>query len=447
MLITLVHSATEMRTSFEDMKKFIAQQDELLMETNKQGHDVTQKTVGGPRPYPGRTSRQAPVGAEDDGAKRKSIFKRALKGLTSKSTNDLTNIEDMLVHLLSEVETLRALQTGQTFDGNDNGLPASLPVQGQVMEKPRGLATASPRRSMDVSGPTSGRRISPVMEGDEDQEPLTPQEQHVINQQMANDAHLLGRHKRGGSMPVNSRERTPVAAGALSNDTTPKTSNEKTRKHKSSNSSFFPKISRWSKTTASSMGDNLRNTMQTGRKERPSSEMSRSGSDLEQRMYATGEYYDPEGDDRLRSEASVARDKDDRPPSPLVPSQVSEHPRYKAHRDSLNLQHPQPRPGAPYQNHLENQAQNFGPYSSPKSEAWASNPTLNAAHPDRIARQQSPMSDGGYSFASSRSGRKVRDDGPLIPRKPAPGQQASYAERMATREGPRPGTSVSFFCL
>lgn len=444
MLITLVRSAAEMRNSFEDMKKFIAQQDELLMNANNQAHDKTQKAIGGPRPYPGRTSKQALSEEEEMRAKRKSIFKRALKGLTSKNSNDLARIEDMLEHLLGEVEALRGAQTPR----GDASAPASNPdLQNhqQVLDKSRPMVTASPRRSLDVNG-TTGRRISPVMEDDEDQDPLTPQEQNVLDQQMATDAHLLNRHKRGGSMPVE----TPVATGALSTDTTPKTSAEKTRKHKSSSSSFFPKFSRWSKTTASSMGDNLRNTIQSGRKERGSSEMSRSGSDLGQGMY-----YDPQGDDRLRSEASLAREKGDRPPSPLVPSQVSDNPRYKAHRDSLNLQHPQPRPGARYQNQLETQAQNFGPYaSSVKSEAWASNPTLNAAHPDQVVnRHHSPLSDGGYSFVSSRSGRgsapprppKIRDDGPLIPRKPAPGtssvSQPSYAERVAMREGGRPGTS------
>ena len=457
MLITLVRSAAEMRNSFEDMKKFIAQQDELLMTANNQAHDKTQKAIGGPRPYPGRTSKQALSEEEEMRAKRKSIFKRALKGLTSKNSNDLARIEDMLEHLLGEVEALRDTQGDRTPRANESAAASNPDVQHHqhALDKPRAVVTASPRRSLDVNGPASGRRISPVMEDDEDQDPLTPQEQNVLNHQMAADAHLINRHKRGGSMPVETPERQPLAAGALSTDTTPKNSGERSRKHKSSSSSFFPKFSRWSKTTASSMGDNLRNTIQPGRKERPSSEMSRSGSDLGQEMYATGEYYDPQGDDRLRSEASLAREKGDRPPSPLVPSQVSDNPRYKAHRDSLNLQHPQPRPGARYQNHLENQAQNFGPYSSPKSDAWASNPTLNAVHPDQVInRRQSPLSDGGYSFVSSRSGRgsapprppKIRDDGPLIPRKPAPstaGSQASYAERVAMREvGGRPGTSA-----
>ena len=185
--------------------------------------------------------------------------------------------------------------------------------------------------------------------------------------------------------------------------------------------------------------------------------MSHSGSDLDQDAYTGPEYYDHRGDDKLRSNTSLEREmQNDRPPSPLVPSQVSENPRYQAHRDSLNLQHPQPRQGptARYQNQLETQAQNFGPYSSPKSEAWTSNHSLSGPNPDAAARQRSPpMSDGGYSAVSSKSGRqnapprppKIKDDGPLVPqvapaKSAVDGAHASYAER-AAMQGGRPVNS------
>lgn len=460
-LVTLVRSAAEMRNSFEHMKKFIAQQDEMLMESSDKQHGQTQRVLGGPRPLPTstpRTPRRDSAEDEDLPTKRRNVFKRALKGLSLKSNNDLTHIEDMLVTLLSEMEALRAGQEGfvprtdtipEGRNSNDmgpspqngystrdqSGTPGTMNQTGRTPQSPQvaGDTYLAPQRE-------SERRISPVMEeAHEDLEPLTSHEQDLLDHQMAADAHLIGRHKRGGSAPLATPERAPMASGALSNDTTPRMSTDKSRKHKSSSSSFFPKISRWSKTTASSMGENLRNTMQSGRRERHSSELSRSASDLDMGAYATNEYYDHRGDDRLRSNASL--DRENRPPSPLVPSQVSEHPKYRAHRDSLNLQHPQPRPGARYQTHLESQAQNFGPLSSPTSEHWASNHSLPGGHGRPTSSRRSPVSDGGYSATSSMTGKqnapprppKVRDDGPLVPSVKS-GSQPSYADRIALRE-------------
>ncbi len=138
-----------------------------------------------------------------------------------------------------------------------------------------------------------------------------------------------------------------MSTGTQSNEHTPRTGTDKSRKHKSSSSSFFPKISRWSRTTASSVRDNFRNSIDR-RQQRPFSEASRSGEDLQQ--YDTNDHYDHRGDDRLRSNDSLENDdvargvnQENRAPSPLIPSQVPEDPKYQAHRDSLNLQHPQPR--------------------------------------------------------------------------------------------------------
>ncbi|PGH09126.1 hypothetical protein GX51_00880 [Blastomyces parvus] len=463
-LVTLVRSAAEMRNSFENMKKFIAQQDEMLVDAGEKQHDRTQKLVGGPRPQPlgvPRTPRHTAVDDDDERSKRKNVFKRALKGLSLKGSNDLSRVEDMLVHLLLEVEALRAAQEGRApgTGGANSKDNFHEPAGGQDGYEPEGQAgtsstgggdrsgySNSPRVAGDIKAASirrgSDHRISPVMEDDEDLEPLTPDEQDLLDQQVATDAQLMGRHKRGGSAPLGTPPRVPLASGALSTDTTPKMSNEKTRKHKSSSSSFFPKISRWSKTTASSMGENIRNSIQTGRKDRHSSELSRSGSDLGQDGYNTGDYYDHRGDDRLRSNTSLDQRQENRPPSPLVPSQLSEYPKYQAHRDSLNLQHPQPRQGPTdrYQSQLESQAQTFVSPEALNSDAWASNPSLGRMTPNPRA----PGSDGGYSDKSSASGRrnapprppKIRDEGPLVPQRPPQGKgdgQLTYAERMATR--------------
>ena len=195
------------------------------------------------------------------------------------------------------------------------------------------------------------------------------------------------------------------------------------------------------------MGDNIRNSIQPARKERNSFDASRSG-DL-----APGAYnYDPQGDDRIRSRVTFddeqqPQQQQDRPPSPLVPSQVSEAPKYRAHRDSMDLQHPQPRQGPTgrYQTQLESQAQVYG-YPSPHSEQWGSNSSLAGANQSQTKRHSnasrlSPISDAGYSEASSRHPGpprppKVKDDGPLVPERPPKvkdDEERSYADRVTSR--------------
>ncbi|KAK2733145.1 hypothetical protein FQN57_002295 [Myotisia sp. PD_48] len=464
-LVTLVRSAAEMRNSFEDMKKYIAQQDEMLVQTNSKQHDQTQKAIGGPRAIPLNTpralSKQSGDFEEEIRSKKQNVFKRALKNLSLKSGNDLTNIEEMLIQLLSEVEALRAVQEGRVPNGNsaDNvNYQGDYDDQnGSPQANRSGYTTNSPRRMNDTrmhsSQQGSDHRISPVQEVDEDSEPLTSHEQDLLDNQVSTESRFMSRHRRGGSVPLATPERPALVSGAVSTDTTPKAPTEKSRKHKSSSSSFFPKLSRWSRTTASSMGENFRNSIQPNRKDRLSSELSRSGSDLDQANYAAADYYDPRGDDRLRSSTSLNNERqENRPSSPLIPSQLSENPKYRAHRNSLNLQHPQPRQGptSRYQTQLESQAHNYAVQVSPKSEPWASNPTLvplNATH-HRDTGRQSPISDGGYSATSSVAGGQnaaqrsanILDDGPLVPQrtpKPSDDPNLNFADRMAMRDGSR----------
>ncbi|KAK4982484.1 hypothetical protein LTR66_009241, partial [Elasticomyces elasticus] len=112
-LVTLVRSAAEMRNSFEEMKRFISEQDKMIMNNTDRDADITvQKVLSGPRPQPlgsPRTPRRS-YEEEDIPTKRKNVFKRALKGLSMKSSNDLSKIEDMLVQLLGDVETLKENQ-------------------------------------------------------------------------------------------------------------------------------------------------------------------------------------------------------------------------------------------------------------------------------------------------------------------------------------------------
>jgi hypothetical protein len=101
-LVTLVRSAAEMRNSFEDIKKALAdQQRNIITEVDHNTERSVQKVLQGPRPPPPSTPRRprnskAEDDAEDEGrAKRANMFKRALKGLSMRSSTDLERIEDM----------------------------------------------------------------------------------------------------------------------------------------------------------------------------------------------------------------------------------------------------------------------------------------------------------------------------------------------------------------
>ncbi|PYH58226.1 uncharacterized protein BO96DRAFT_444893 [Aspergillus niger CBS 101883] len=488
-LVTLVRSAAEMRNSFEEMKKFIALQDGMLMEASDRQHERTYRALGGPRPQPAstRSARQVPIDDGDDlRSKRKNIFKRALKGLSLKNSSDLTRIEDMLEQLLDEVEALRYGQDDRFVRGGNRA--ASVDPEGYEPEGHAG--TSSPGNqseylstsSQPVLEPLVGNglrrgmenRVSTVPELDEDVE----EQAEFMSPTMPSQEPANNRQVRAGSAPVSTPPREPMASGALSNEATPKTT-EKAKKHKSSSSSFFPKISRWSKTTASSMGDNIRNSIQPGRsKERASFDTSRSGSEAAPGPYKP-DYYDPQGEDRLRSTYTLEDpQQENRPPSPLVPSQASgqasEAPKYRAHRGSLDLHHPQPRqgPSGRYQNQLETQAQVYGVPAGAPSDQWGSNPSLSGVNANPRysgASRLSPISDAGYSEASSRRTGpprppKIKDEGPLIPERPPKvkeDDERSYMERVASRSsimrsprstppprkptGPRPLTSGSQF--
>jgi hypothetical protein len=444
-----------MRTSFEEMKKFIAQQDEMLQDSSDKQHSQTLRALGGPRPLPpsGSRSRQLNLEEEEDlQSKRKNIFKRALKGLSLKSGNDLAKIEGMLEQLLDEVEALRE---GQGFTSPRNGTRgASVDLNDRDTNDSNGAGLGS--RSPYLGSPrpaTTEKHVDTVPEEDDEDLEIDEDDPYVT-------AHLPvqepARHERAGSMPLATPPRKPVASGARSTETTPKNSADKARKHKSSSSSIFPKFSRWSKTTASSMGDNIRNSIQPNRKERPYSEVSRSGSDLAQDTYKTGDYYDPEGDDRIRSTYTLDQGQEEnRPPSPLVPSQVSEAPKYRAHRGSLDLQHPQPRQGPTgrYQNQLESQAQSYTTPTSPNSEQWGSNPSLPPVNPNQnrfsAGSRLSPISDAGYSETSSRTPGpprppKVKDTGPLIPERPPKVPEEESETPAQNYSGDRVASRVSY---
>jgi hypothetical protein len=481
-----------MRNSFEDMKKFIAEQDGIIMDVAEEQHERTQKVIGGPRPQPVSRTQQRSIASPDDTPnKRRNIFKRALQGLGSKNQTELHNIEQMLMQLLDDVEDLRMVQIGQpgglaptteharSSSSTSAENPRALTDPGYEPEGLAGTSSTGGDRSGFFSGNSSrqtdhraasGRRqssnrVSTVMEGDEeDYRDYNDENQIEDDARRENPAtEAQNRYSQDQSDPhetppkMHDRLSGPwIDDGNLQYAGEP---NSAGRKHKSIASSIFGKgfMSRWSKTTASTAQD-TRFSSQT--KNRPYSQVSRSGSDF------AGFAYEAHPDDRLRSNTSLDneqyRDQENRPPSPLVPSQVSENPKYQGYRNSQNLQHPQPRQGPTgrYQYKLENEAITYNDEFSPSSQTsahWEAQHAAASSTKDQHNVPQyvpqaplSPISDGGYSDMSGRStssGKrgpprppKIMDDEPLVPQRSSQGPMSpsNYVDHVTAARGGSP---------
>ncbi|ELR06843.1 hypothetical protein GMDG_08134 [Pseudogymnoascus destructans 20631-21] len=336
-LVTLVRAAAEMRNSFEDMKRLLADtEDVVITEVQRNTDKSIMKAINGPRPLPQSVkSLRSGTGDDDDlPTKRRNVFKRALKGLSMRSTNDLAQIERMLVQLLGDVEGLKVAQglsssvaRGEGFDDDEyddaHQEGAAEQDRGYEPEGHAGTTTAShASQSGHFSNPLSrgtsasqgfgGRklsenRVSTVPEGDEDDNVPDYRERAILGNAYDDAEPLppLDHNPRPGSAPLGTPPRR-VEAANLSNENTLRT--DKSKKHKSS-SSFgwnpIPKISRWSETTASTVAKGFRSS--GGRKDAApnspnttSHPQSRSGSDV-------GNYdHDVYGGDKLHSGFSAA---------------------------------------------------------------------------------------------------------------------------------------------
>ncbi|RDI85823.1 hypothetical protein Vi05172_g4014 [Venturia inaequalis] len=404
-LVTLVRSAAETRNQFDDMKKFIAEQDRLIKENTNKGVENTIRAVGGPRPYPSKGSpvvQRRQYTDETEATKKKNVFSRAIRNLGGKSGKDLAKIEGMLMQILDEMEDLKQLQGGGSsqragtsiranthstnLDSYEN-LRAQEPDSGYEPEG-RAETGSDPNHSDHLSVPSSkqlamhsgydgrrpvdGHRISTVLEEGESGD----------DHDYDNEDRLLTptqEVKRANSIPG---ETPPEQSGAFRQvEETPKT--EKSRKHKSNTSSIFsgfPKISRWSKTTTSSAPDpeTARTSMQQ-KGNRPYSQHSRSDSNSA--IDYDDDEYDMAENDRPRSQTSSSkRGQTPRSPSPLIPEDrhSMDDPKYQVHRNSLNLEHPQPRPGPTHrhQTYLESQAVSYENPPTPEADHWGNTPAL-----------------------------------------------------------------------
>ncbi|KAG9243350.1 hypothetical protein BJ878DRAFT_121420 [Calycina marina] len=454
MLVTLVRSAAEMRNSFEDMKRMLADtEDQIINEVQDNTEKSVQKAINGPRPLPPSGPRSVRQGSQEDmyedlPTKRRNVFRRALKGLSLKSNNDLGKIEDMLVQLLGDVEGLKVAQGlkvgrmensyddlgqegnyevdhGYDPEGNAGTSTASHASQSGHLSIPH-RGTSAARGAMDARK-FSDHRISTVPEGDEEE--LNAREEEVLNNQFENNERMSTPTQdniRGGSVPAGTPP-SHIAPAPLSNENTPRTGADKSKNHKhksSSSSGWIPKVSRWSETTASTVLRGFRSSgRSSGRKDNDQfvETQSRSGSDL-------GNYdaeHDPYSEDTLpcSSERQQGQQENEPPLSPLLPP---EDPKYKAHRNSLNLQHPQPRPGPThrYQTALEFQAVDFDAPMSPTSANW-SQTSLNHLPAPKTNRYSddtnhtdhlSPAIDRSYMNQASPPARPPKE--PIVPQLP-----------------------------
>ncbi|KAK7416496.1 hypothetical protein QQX98_005200 [Neonectria punicea] len=431
----LMNAALEMRNSFREMKDLIQDTGDDVIFSNAENTEKLQKAINGPRPYPGTGSRSIQSASQVDtindvAAKKKNLWKRALQGLSAKGTSDLSRIEDMLMQLLGEVDVLKT-QTARpvsTIAGRspifDNLQPDEHYEQDRGYE-PEGNSTAShasqsghlsvshSRSKLRDERKFSDNRISTVQEHEEEYQydhPSPAGERTDPN--LLTPTRSIGNLQRGSSVPLDT---PPQPSGSnqhtMSAENTPRTG----KKHKASGSSgWLPKISRWSGTTASSVGKAFRGS---GKKEAKYEEYapSRSGSSMasynDEDEYGHDQHnqrshHNPYEEDKLHQGFSE-QNLPGTAAEPTLDATVTrrdsnftpdEAPKYKVHRNSLNLQHPQPRPGQTerFRNALEYSAQEYDIPMTPRSADWAG----SATSVNRL-----PPNTNRYSTASSAGAR------------------------------------------
>ncbi|KAI6784352.1 uncharacterized protein J7T54_006397 [Emericellopsis cladophorae] len=440
----LMNAALEMRNSFKEMKDLIQDTGDDVIFSSAENTDKLQKAINGPRPFPSAGSRsiqssQPPTTIDDAAAKKKNLWKRALAGLSAKGTNDLTRIEDMLNQLLGEVDVLKTQTAGPGSAGQPGHSLENLQPEGHYEQdrgyEPEGVSTAShASQSGHFSNPPlsrgpegrhagerdfAGNRVSTVPEHEDEYQYDHPSPINERTQPpMMTGAAEYDDTRRGGSLPPDSPSQQASSSNqqhGFSADNTPKT--EKAKKHKSSSSSgWIPKISRWSETTASSVGRAFRSSGNFTKKEQKYDDQlppSRSGSSLA--SYDQYEH-DPYGEDKLRTGFSdpnlgTTIEQADGQPQYQGALASPEDPKYRAHRNSLNLQHPQPRPGQTerFRTALETSAQEFNDPATPRSADWAGSATSLNRLPQNAQR---------YSHGSSNGPR----EGEYWPTSPTSGQ-------------------------
>ncbi|RAL64450.1 hypothetical protein DID88_001926 [Monilinia fructigena] len=387
-LVTLVRAAAEMRNSFEDMKRLLADTEDVII-TEVQG---TRKN---------RFKKSAEM-YEDLPTKRRNVFRRALKGLSKRSTNDLGKIEDMLVQLLGDVEGLKVSQGLQNGTLDYDDFP-----EGRS-EQDRGY----PEDLMDANFRII--EFSTVPEDDEDD--LSPHEEEILNNQFENDADVL----------TPTRETFPLLVGFLKYLAGPR------RLHQLSLRVSEVVVER---VVAKSLNHTIHlrqdqiQDLVTFQTDQDQTDQDR---DRDREFDHEDKFVEPtrvESPATLRSVRSLAR-SDDKLHSGFSSEQL--------HQQYMNEDHPLSLLPGVYQvrhtvtkTHLESQAQNFDQPQpmSPSSINWGSSTSINRLPPNANHRYSqattntegrlSPISDGGYSDRSASGQAPARPPKePIVPEKP-----------------------------
>ncbi|OAA71564.1 hypothetical protein ISF_02115 [Cordyceps fumosorosea ARSEF 2679] len=435
----LMNAAVEMRNSFREMKELVQDTGDDVIFSNVDNTEKLQKAINGPRPFPGTATRSlqsaSQAGTLDEATKKKNLWKRALQGLSAKGTNDLSRIEDMLVQLLGEVDVLKSQTAPPISSGGQGQSLENLQPEGHYEQdkgyEPEGTSTAS--HASVARAPTGGEhkysdhRISTVQENEEEYQYDLPSAATVKpNAAMLSPGHA-NNLQRGGSVPPETSPETSSGPQhtALSADNTPRS--EKGKKHKSTSSSgWIPKISRWSETTASSVGRAFRGSG-SSKKAAKYDEFqppSRSGSSLASYDDAYVDH-DPYGEDKLHtgfSDPNLSQGgAGPSQPQPTVPPfALSEDPKYKAHRNSVNLQHPQPRQGQTerHQAALEYSAREYDNPLTPRSTDWAGSATsLSRLPANRYSVSSGATRDADYALSSPKQQQQQQSSAPPRPPK------------------------------
>ncbi|KAH6609525.1 hypothetical protein Trco_002871 [Trichoderma cornu-damae] len=448
----LMNAAIEMRNSFRDLKELVQDTGDDVIFANSENTDKLHKAINGPRPYPGPRSVQsgsiAGTTMDDVTVKKKALWKRALQGLSAKGTSDLTRIEDMLMQLLGEVDVLKTQTAppvsarvstsgaGQSFDN----LQPEVQYEHDKGYEPEGNSTTSHGSQSQGQRKFSDHRIDTVPEHEDEYEydhpTPTAERTQVIPPMSPMDREM----HRGGSLPPDGAPQVSDQGydQPLSADNTPRS--DKGRRGKSGSSSWFPKISRWSGTTASTVSKALRGN---ARKDAKNDDVlqSRSGSSMASRddLYPLDTY----GNERLHAGYAEGRLA---PPheihessAPIVPTFTApEDPKYKAHRNSLNLMHPQPRTGQTerFRTALEHSAQDFDAPATPRSADWAGSVnSLNRLNGNSAGRHSNEGAD--YWPAPSQQPQQQQQQGS------GPARPATELANSSSQQTPPRSTRVS----
>ncbi|KAK3326370.1 hypothetical protein B0H66DRAFT_600498 [Apodospora peruviana] len=519
-LVTLVRSATEMRNNMEDLKRLLADtEDVIITEVKENTEKSVQRAINGPRPFPGSAARSiqggsqtGTVNGDDVAAKKRSIFRRALKGLGAKGANDLGRIEEMLNQLLTEVDVLKAQTAPGTISSPQDEQMYDTP-EGQYEQdhgyEPEGNAGTSTASHASQSGHLSiqsrgtsgklgydrrlsGNRISTVPEANEEEYDHGDLNE-ITNYSKPDMLMTLAREERGSSVPLGTPPQPAAAAQtSVSNENTPRT--EEGKKHKSgTRSSWFPipKISRWSETTTSSVAQVFRRSKQARddddentpyqQTDGPSFHRAPSHSGSIGSYSDNFQFSDPHASAKIKTdklhtgfseqdlnhehlddddddlESPMQQPQTTHGPPPLAMNFISmtpEDPKYKAHRNSLNLQHPQPRQGQTerFKAALESQAMGFDSPISPRSADWQGSATSLTRFPRHQHHDSYSSATGeqqqNWTSSSPAQGNVMATAGgpPRPPKEPidAPGSPGATVQnkRLSKLQKTNPGSPL-----